>query len=90
MAAIAIRARTQFLVLDAGPFSAFVGGIDFNGDTGLHNDLLPGTTVNAFNGSMGRADLERLVGVFNQTYAGTRTRRARLFYVTLPPNFSFG
>src|SRR5262249_2781286 len=50
----------------APPFSAFVGGIDFNGD-GTTGDLLPGTTANAFNVSMGRADLERLVAQFNQT-----------------------
>lgn len=62
----------------ASPFSAFVGGIDFNGD-GTTGDLLPGTTVNAFNRGMGRADLKRLVAQFNQTYAdrvgGGRQRR---------------
>ena len=67
-----------------------MGGIDFNGD-GTQNDLLPGTTVNAFNRSMGRADLERLVGVFNQTYAGTRDAQGTTIpRVTLPPHFSFG
>ncbi len=80
----------NFSFSSASPFSAFVGGIDFNGD-GTQNDLLPGTTVNAFNGSMGRADLERLVGVFNQTYAGTRDAQGTTIpRVTLPPNFSFG
>src|ERR1700694_6283110 len=56
------------------PCSAYVGGIDFNGD-GTRDDLLPGSTVNAFNRGMGRADLEQLVAKFNQTYAGTNDVR---------------
>ena len=50
----------NFSLASAPPFSAYVGGIDFNGD-GTTGDLLPGTTVNAFNRGMGRADLERLL-----------------------------
>src|SRR2546427_1324337 len=38
------------------PFSAYLGGTDFNGD-GTMNDLLPGTTVNAFNRGLGKEDL---------------------------------
>ena len=72
------------------PFSAFVGTIDFNGD-GTKGDLLPGTTVNAFNRGMGPADLEQLVNQFNQTYAVTKdavgTRIPRL---DLPAHYSFG
>ena len=64
------RLGFNFSYSSAPPFSAFVGGIDFNGD-GTTNDLLPGTTVNAFNRGLGRAELERLVAQFNQTYAGT-------------------
>jgi hypothetical protein len=60
----------NFSYASVPPFSAYVGGIDFNGD-GTTGDLLPGTTVNAFNRSLGRADLERLVGAFNERYAGT-------------------
>jgi hypothetical protein len=48
----------NFSYSSAPPLSAFVGGIDFNGD-GTTGDLLPGTTVNAFNRGMGRADLKR-------------------------------
>jgi Carboxypeptidase regulatory-like domain len=59
----------NFSYSSAPPFSAFVGGNDFNGD-GTTGDLLPGTTVSAFNRGMGRADLQRLVAQFNQTYAG--------------------
>lgn len=65
------------------PFSAFVGGRDLNGD-GTTNDLLPGTTVNAFNRSMGRSDLERLVSEFNASDAGIVTP------LTLPARYSFG
>ena len=43
--------------------------IDLNGD-GTTGDLLPGSTVNAFNRGMERRDLERLVAEFNQNYAG--------------------
>ena len=67
--AVALRAGFNFSYSSAPPFSAFVGGNDFNGD-GTTDDLLPGTTVNAFNRGLGRADLERLVAQFNQTYAG--------------------
>jgi hypothetical protein len=72
------------------PFSAYVGGIDFNGD-GTRDDLLPGSTVNAFNRSMGRADLERLVAQFNQTYAGKKDAQgASVRPLTLPARYSFG
>jgi hypothetical protein len=64
------------------PFSAFVGGIDLNGD-GTTGDLLPGTTVSAFNRGMGRADLERFVGQFNESHPGIPP-------LTLPAHYSFG
>src|SRR5262249_40568712 len=50
----------NFSYSSAPPFSAFIGGIDLNGD-GTTGDLLPGTSVDAFNRSMSRADLVRLV-----------------------------
>jgi hypothetical protein len=74
----------------AAPFSAYVGGIDFDGD-GTKDDLLPGSTVNAFNRGMGRADLERLVAQFNQTYAGKKDAQgASIPRLTLPARYSFG
>jgi hypothetical protein len=82
----------NFSYSSAPPFSAYVGGIDFDGD-GTANDLLPGSTVNAFNRGMGRADLERLVEQFNQTYAGTPdgSRRGTLIRrLTLPNRYAFG
>jgi hypothetical protein len=74
----------------APPFSAYLGGIDFNGD-GTTGDLLPGTTVNAFNRGMNGGDLERLVTGFNDSLAGTRDARGVLIpSVTLPDQYSFG
>jgi hypothetical protein len=78
----------------APPFSATVGssstGIDFNGD-GTFGDLLPGTTVNALNRSLGRTDLMRLVDQFNQTYAGTIDPHGRpIPRLTLPNKYAFG
>jgi len=71
------------------PFSAYVGGIDFNGD-GTAGDLLPGTTVNAFNRGMGRPDLERLVARFNTVYAGTLDAQDRSIpRLTLPARYAF-
>jgi hypothetical protein len=80
----------NFSYSSAPPFSAYVGGIDFNGD-GTTGDLLPGTTVNAFNRGMGRSDLERLVAEFNTTYAGTNDSHGRSIpHLTLPARYSFG
>ena len=78
----------------APPFSATVGssstGIDFNGD-GTFGDLLPGTTVNAFNRGLGRGDLARLVDQFNQTYTGTSDPHGRAIpRLTLPGSYAFG
>jgi len=74
----------------APPFTAFLGGIDLNGDgtppaVGSTGDLLPGTTVNGFNRGMGRADLERLVADFNRSYPGPG-----IAALTLPARYSFG
>ncbi len=80
----------NFSYSDAPPFSAYVGGIDFNGD-GTTNDLLPGTAVNAFNRGMGRAELERLIAQFNQTYAGGRDAKgAGIAKIVLPDRYAFG
>ena len=68
----------NFSYASAPPFSAFVGGSDFNGD-GTTDDLLPGTTVNAFNRGLGRAELESLVAQFNQTIADTLTAKGHAF-----------
>ena len=72
------------------PFSAYIGGIDFNGD-GTTGDLLPGTTVNAFARGIGRTDLERLVAQFNPTYAGAKDAQGRSVpYLMLPARYSLG
>jgi hypothetical protein len=84
------RLGFNFSYASAPPFSAFVGGSDFNGD-GTTDDLLPGTTVNAFNRGLGRADLERLVAQFNQTHAGKADGRGvTIPRLTLPERYWFG
>jgi hypothetical protein len=80
----------NFSYSSAPPFSAFVGGNDFNGD-GTTDDLLPGTTVNAFNRGLGRAELESLVAQFNQTRAGKLDGKgAPIPALTLPERYWFG
>ena len=80
----------NFSYSSAPPFSAFVGGIDFNGD-GTTGDLLPGTTANAFNRGLGREDLVLRLGEFNQTYGGTTDSHGRpIPRITLPGQYSFG
>jgi hypothetical protein len=72
------------------PFSVFLDRLDFNGD-GTLGDLLPGTTVNEFNRGLGKADLRRLVDLFNRTYAGKMDSHGALIpLVTLPAHFEFG
>jgi hypothetical protein len=72
------------------PFSAFLGGLDLNGD-GTRGDLLPGTRVNQFNRGFGKDDLRRLVAKFNQDYAGKKDALGRnIRAITLPSNFEFG
>ena len=82
----------NFSYASAPPFSAFVGGADFDGDgTTAPGDLLPGTTAGAFNRGMGRADLERLVDAFNTQYAGTRDKQNALVpTIRLPAEYAFG
>ena len=71
------------------PFSAFLNGIDFNGD-GTQNDLLPGTTVNQFNRGLNKNDLARLVESYNQQFAGKQTIGGQIApTLTLPSNYSF-
>jgi hypothetical protein len=77
-------------VASKAPFTAFVSGIDFNGD-GTNGDVLPGTKWNQFNRGLGKSDLIRLVDEFNRTHAGTKTSRGQLIPpITLPSNFEFG
>jgi hypothetical protein len=84
------RLGFNFSYASSPPFSAFVGGSDFNGD-GTADDLLPGTTVNAFNRSLGRAELERLVAQFDQTHAGKLDAKgATIPRLTLPERYWFG
>ena len=70
------------------PFSAYVGGMDFNGD-GTTGDLLPGSTYNLFNRGMNSSDLELLVARFNQTYAGAADSQGTVIpSLTLPSSYA--
>ncbi len=73
----------------APPFSPYVANFDFNGD-GTANDLLPGTTVNAFNRNLGKNDLAQLVQSYNQHFSGRQTPDGLTApALTLPANYSF-
>ncbi len=72
------------------PFSAYLGGLDLNGD-GTTSDLLPGTKIDQFNRGLDKADLLRLVTQFNAAYAGTHDAEGRpIRAITLPADFNFG
>jgi hypothetical protein len=72
------------------PFTAFVGGVDFNGD-GTDGDALPGTRANQFNRGLGKQDLARLVEQFNREFAGKRTPRNQIIpQIVLPADYEFG
>jgi carboxypeptidase family protein len=71
------------------PFSAYVGGADFNGD-GTRNDLLPGTRINQFGRGLDEADLVRLVEQYNQQFANRPTLGGQSASpLTLPDSYSF-
>lgn len=76
--------------LSKPPFSAYLGGLDLNGD-GTWDDLLPGTKVNQFNRGLRKNDLRRLADAFNNTYAGGNDPQGDLIPpITLPSKFEFG
>jgi hypothetical protein len=80
----------DFSFSSAPPFSAWLSGVDFNGD-GTQGDLLPGTTVDAFNRGMGRSDLVELVDQFNTRHGDTRDAAGRLIpRLALPSHYGFG
>jgi len=81
----------NFSYSSAPPFSAYVGGMDFNEDGRRTDDLLPGSTVNAFNRGKGPKDLEQLVSQFNSTKAGQLdAANTAIPMLTLPAQYSFG
>jgi hypothetical protein len=72
------------------PFTAFVTGLDFNGD-GTDGDALPGTNVNRFNRGLAVPDLVRAVDRFNQNFAGQRTPHNQpIPRISLPADYEFG
>jgi hypothetical protein len=72
------------------PFSAYIDGMDFNGD-GTINDLLPGTGVNEFGRRWDEDDLAQLVSDYNRRYAGHRFGAGNVVApeLRLPSGFSF-
>ena len=71
------------------PFSAYIAGMDFNGD-GTQNDLMPGTTVNQFGRGLDEEDLERLVEEYNAQVAGRQTLTGPIApRVTLLDDYAF-
>src|SRR5262249_22553416 len=74
----------------APPFSAYVGGMDFNEDGRRTDDLLPGSTVNAFNRGKGPKDLEQLVSQFNSKAGQLDTANTAIPMLTLPAQYRLG
>jgi hypothetical protein len=72
----------------APPFSAYVGGADFNGD-GTVDDLLPGTTVGEFGRGLTKADLARLVQTYNEQIARLPITSGVAPPLTLPAAYEF-
>jgi hypothetical protein len=86
----AVQLGFNFSYSSAPPFSAYVRGIDFDGD-GTKDDLLPGSTVRAFGRSLDRSDLVRLVDQFNRTYKDSFDARGTpIPRLTLPDDYAFG
>jgi hypothetical protein len=73
----------------APPFSAYLSGVDVDGD-GTSSDLLPGSTVGAFGRSLDRDDLLTLVDLYNQNYAGRAGVSGPLPTIAQPSAFAFG
>ena len=72
------------------PFSAYVAGLDFNGD-GTSSDLLPGLRANRLNRGLNEQGVTGLVDRFNGDWAGRSTSRAQQApRLTLPTHFAFG
>lgn len=71
------------------PLTAFLSGVDFNGD-GTSSDLLPGTTVNQLNRGISVEELDRVLQRYNRDFAGRRTAGGQIApSLTLPAKYSF-
>ena len=85
----AIELGLNFAYASAPPFSAFIGGIDFNGDG---TDRRPaaghdGERVQPRHGTRRSRTARRQ---FNQAYAGTTDAQGAITALTLPPGYAFG
>lgn len=84
----ALQLSTNIAAYSAPPFSAYVDGLDFNGD-GTRNDLLPGTSVNQFGRGLSKQDLARLVAAYDAAIAGHATTTGIAPAIKLPNDYYF-
>lgn len=85
-----VTASFSASVYSAPPLSAYVEGVDFNGD-GTSDDLLPGTTVNQFGRGLEADDMRRLVEAYSDRIARRPTAGGTIAPVlTLAPRFQSG
>ena len=73
-----------------GPQTAFVNGVSLLGD-GNTRAPLPGIPINGINRGYGKADVEKAVANWNQSYAGKKDALGKAIpQLTLPSNYSLG
>ncbi|MCX6593048.1 MAG: carboxypeptidase regulatory-like domain-containing protein [Acidobacteria bacterium] len=73
-----------------GPMTAFVGGVDLEGD-GTTSAPLPGLGINCLNRGCGKDDLAKGVDNWNSNYAGKRDALGKVIpRVVLPANYQLG
>ncbi len=74
-----------------GTFQPTIPGVDLTG-SGIDGFPLPGMGDSLFNRGLGKSDLVRLVGQYNQTYAGKKGPNPGQTFplVTLPDTYDFG
>jgi hypothetical protein len=77
-----------------GPIEPFISGVDLNGNGAVAagetgGTPLPGIGYNQFNLNAGKAELQQLVGQFNQNYAGKTTTTGVIPTLALPSTWTF-
>lgn len=72
-------------------FQPIIPGIDLTG-SGVQGFPLPGMGDSLFNAGLGKSDLTRLIGQYNQTYAGKPGPNPSQIFpkLTVPSNYDFG
>lgn len=73
-----------------GPTTAFIGGVDPQGD-GTGSEPLPGLAINCINRGCGKDDIARGVDNWNTNFAGKRDALGKVMpRVVLPSNYTLG